>query len=67
MFGKKKLEAERAERADSKNSERAEQASQLIQSALDTADKNLAVKRVVREKAARFIGSLRPTLKPVPR
>jgi hypothetical protein len=69
MFGKskRKLEAERVERAESQNTERDAQATQLLQSSLDAVDRNLAVKREVREKAARFIGSLRPALKVVPR
>jgi len=68
MFGKlRKQVAERAVREDSKNAERAHKSEQLVQSALDAADENLAVKREVREKAARFIGSLRPALKAVPR
>ena len=69
MFGKtkRKMEAERVERAETQNAERAEHATKLVKSALDAADENLAVKREVREKAARFIGSLRPALKAVPR
>ena len=68
MFGKlRKQVAERAEREDSKNAERAQKSEQLVRGALNAVDENLAVKREVREKAARFIGSLRPTLKAVPR
>jgi len=68
MFGKmRKQVAERAEREDSKNAERAQKSEQLVRGALNAVDENLAVKREVREKAARFIGSLRPALKAVPR
>ena len=69
MFGKtkRKLEAERAERAETQNAERAEHATQLVKSSLEAVDEHLAVKREVREKAARFIGSLKPHLKVVPR
>lgn len=69
MFGKtkRKLEAERAERVESQNAERAEHATKLVRSSLDAVEEHLAMKREVREKAARFIGSLRPALKTVPR
>ena len=68
MFGKlRKQVAERAVREDSKNAERAQKSEQLVRGALNAVDENLAVKREVREKAARFIGSLRPALKAVPR
>lgn len=69
MFGKKrqkKIKA-RLEKAETENSEQAQRAGQLVQGALDAVDKALIAKKVAREKAARFIGSLRPAMRPAHR
>jgi uncharacterized membrane protein len=55
-----KQEREELEREAQRKDERDQEATALIRRSLDAADAGLRVKREVREKAARFIGSLRP-------
>lgn len=62
MFGRDKRQAAAEEQEHERAHER-DEAETLMKQTLASLDKSLAVKREVREKTTRFVGSLRPLSK----
>lgn len=63
MFGRKQRDEEERDREEESRDERCAKADSLVRETLAELNRGLAVKREVREKTARFVGSLRPLVK----
>lgn len=61
MFGRKKEDDERKHEDDANR--RCEKADSLVQQTIDELNRGLAIKREVRERTARLVGSLKPVAK----